>query len=147
MGKYFSIAELCETDTGLNNTPNRQQTKNLEDLIKVLDVIREEWTELCKINNWGSAAIIVNSGFRSDEVNKAIKGSKNSEHCLGFAADIEPRNQRNLEFWNFIVDYVKTKNIGFSQLINEKPRAGIPSWIHLSINGKNGQRKQIFTLV
>lgn len=147
MGKYFSIAELCETNTGINNTPNKQQTKNLEDLIKVLDDIREEWTELCKINNWGSAAIIVNSGFRSFKVNKAVGGSKTSEHCLGFAADIEPRNQRNLEFWNFIVDYVKTKNIGFSQLINEKPRAGIPSWIHLSINGKNGQRKQIFTLV
>lgn len=147
MAKYFTLEELCKTSTGLNNTPNDEEKEHLEELMDVLDGVREAWTEKCRINNWGSAAIDVNSGFRSDAVNKAVGGSKTSEHRLGWAADIEPRNQRNLEFWNFIVDYIKTNNIGFSQLINEKPRAGIPSWIHLSINGKKGQRGQIFTLV
>lgn len=146
MGKYFTIEELTRTSTGLDNTPNELETKHLEELIEVLDDIREAWTEKCRINNWGSPSIIVNSGFRSEEVNKAVGGSKTSEHRLGYAVDIEPSNQRMKEFWGFIVDYVKTKKLNFSQLIKEKPRNDIASWFHLSINGLKGYRKQIFTL-
>ena len=110
----------------------------------VIDKIREEWTEIVKKNNWGSPAIYVHSGYRSEAVNKAIGGSKTSEHMLGYAVDFEPVNQKNLEFFNFMVDYLKRNNIPFSQLINEKPICGVPSWIHFSINGKKGYRKQIF---
>jgi hypothetical protein len=147
MAKYFTIEELTRTSTGLDNTPNELETKHLEELIEVLDDIREAWTEKCRINNWGSPSIIVNSGFRSEEVNKAVGGSKTSEHRLGYAVDIEPSNQRMKEFWDFIVDYVKTKKLNFSQLIKEKPRNDIASWFHLSINGLKGYRKQIFTLI
>lgn len=147
MGKYFTIEELCSTSTGKDNTPNETEKSHLEELIIVLDGIREGWTVLVKKNKWGSAAIRVNSGYRSEAVNKAVGGSKTSEHCLGYAVDIEPVNGRNLEFWNFMVDYVERNNIPFSQLINEKPRKSVPSWIHFSINGKKGHRRQIFTLV
>lgn len=151
MGKYFTIRELCDSakadELGIVNTPNEEETKHIEELIEVLDDIREAWTEKCRINNWGSPSIIVNSGFRSEEVNKAVGGSKTSEHRLGYAVDIEPSNQRMKEFWDFIVDYVKTKKLNFSQLIKEKPRNDIASWFHLSINGLKGYRKQIFTLV
>ena len=147
MGKYFTIDELTKTSTGLDNTPNEQELKNIEELIEVLDDIREAWTEECREKKYGSASILVNSGFRCEEVNEAVGGSKTSEHRLGYAADIEPSNQKNKEFWDFIVNYVKTKNINFSQLINEKPRNNIPSWVHFSINGAKGYRKHIFTLV
>ena len=148
MGKYFTIEELTKTNTGLDNTPNEQITNNLEILIKVLDEIREHWTILCKKNNWGSPSIIVNSGYRSEEVNKAVGGSKTSSHKTGWAVDIEPRNQRNKEFYEFCKDYLNNNNIMFDQLINEKPRNGIPSWVHLGLyNSKGEQRHQIFTLV
>lgn len=151
MGKYFTIDELCKSSTGkslgLDNTPNDEIKSHLEELISVIDKIREEWTEIVKKNNWGSPAIYVHSGYRSEAVNKAIGGSKTSEHMLGYAVDFEPVNQRNLEFWKFMVDYLKRNNIPFSQLINEKPICGVPSWIHFSINGNKGYRKQIFTLV
>lgn len=147
MGKYFTIDELCATDTGLDNTPNDLETNNLKELIKVIDEVREYWTILCNLNKWGSGVITVNSGFRSEEVNKAIGGAKESEHKLGFAVDMKPSNGRNKEFWDFMVEYVKVKQLNFSQLINEKPKCNIPSWIHFSINGKKGYRKEIFTLV
>lgn len=151
MGKYFTIDELCKSSTGkslgLDNTPNEEIKGHLEELISVIDKIREEWTIIVKKNNWGSPAIYVHSGYRSKAVNTAIGGSKTSEHMLGYAVDFEPVNQKNLEFWKFMVDYLKRNNIPFSQLINEKPKCGVPSWIHFSINGKKGYRKQIFTLV
>lgn len=148
MAKYFTIEELTKTDTGLDNTPNEQEIENLEKLMDVLDGIREAWTKECIYKKWGSAAIDINSGFRSEEVNKAVKGSKTSAHRLAWAVDMEPRNQRNLDFYNFLIEYLKENKIGFDQLINEKPRCGIPSWIHLGLYNKNGsQRGQIFTMV
>lgn len=145
MGKYFSIKELCKTSTKINNTPNAEIIINLEQLIKVLDEIREEWTKLCITNNWGNPSIIVNSGFRNNKVNKAVGGVNNSEHLLGYAVDIVTANGRNLELYNMIRDYLLINDIPFSQLINEKPINGVPSWIHFSINGKKGCRKEIFT--
>ena len=50
MGKYFTIEELTKTNTGLDNTPNEQITSNLNELIEVLDGLREAWTSLCNIN-------------------------------------------------------------------------------------------------
>ena len=151
MGRYFTVEELCESDKAIekniDNTPSENIRENIEELINVIDKVRGEWTVICKNNKWGSPAIKVNSGYRCPELNDIVKGSKTSEHLLGYAVDFEPVNQRNLEFFNFMVDYLKRNNIPFSQLINEKPRNGIPSWIHFSINGKKGYRKQIFTLV
>lgn len=145
MGKYFTIKELCKTSTNIDNTPSAKIINNLNKLIEVLDDIREEWTKVCNINGWGNGAIIVNSGYRSTMVNKAVGGVANSEHLLGFAVDIVPSNGKNLELYNMIRDYLLINDIPFSQLINEKPINGIPSWIHFSINGKKGYRKEIFT--
>ena len=145
MGKYFTIKELCKTSTKIDNTPNAEIISNLNKLIEVLDDIREKWTKLCNTNNWGNPSIIVNSGYRNNKVNKAVGGVSNSEHLLGYAVDIVPSNGRNLELYNMIRDYLLLNDIPFSQLINEKPKNGIPSWIHFSINGKKGYRREIFT--
>lgn len=152
MARYFKFSELVNSDVAkkknINNVPDDVDIiDNIIELMDVMDNIRIAWTELCEKNNWGSASIRVNSGYRSEALNKAINGSKTSEHRLGFAVDIEPVNGRNKEFWDFMVDYVDRNNIPFSQLINEKPKNGVPSWIHFSINGNSGHRKQIFTLI
>lgn len=151
MGKYFSIEELTHSATAdklkIDNTPTSTEVKNnLLELIDVLDGIREGWTVLCEKNNWGSASVIVNSAYRCDALNKAIGGSKTSAHVIGSAADIEPKNQRNKEFYEYCKEYLKDKP--FDQLINEKPRCGIPSWIHIGLKNRFGQQRgQIFTLV
>lgn len=150
MGKYFSIEELTYSATaiskGIDNTPTSTEVKNnLLELISVLDGIREGWTVLCEKNNWGTASVIVNSGYRSDALNKAIGGSKTSAHSIGAAADIEPKNQRNKEFYEYCKEYLEDKP--FDQLINEKPVKGIPSWIHLGLKNRKGeQRRMVFTI-
>lgn len=152
MSKYFTIQELCHSDKadelGIINIPNEQETKHLEELIEVIDKIREEWTTLCKKNKWGSAAIKTNSGYRCPQLNKAIGGSKTSAHMLGYAIDFEPVNQHNKEFYDFCKEYLLNNDIAFDQLINEKPKCGIPSWVHFGLKNRYGQqRQQIFTMV
>lgn len=147
MAKYFTLEELCETTTGLDNTPNDEEKEHLEILMDVLDGVREAWTEKCSENKWGSPSIIVNSGFRSDAVNKAVGGSKTSAHRLGWAADIEPSNQRMKEFQDFVPKYCEENKILFDQIIKEHPINGISSWLHFGLKNKQGQqRKQVFWL-
>lgn len=147
MGKFFSIKELTRTNTNLPNNPDSTIINNLNELIELLDDIREKWTLFSLKNSWWSPCIIVNSGYRSAEVNKAVGGSATSAHLLGYAVDIVPDNGKNLEFFNFVKEYLTTNNIAFDQLINEKPINGIPSWIHIGLrNNKGEQRKQIFTI-
>ena len=152
MGKYFTISELCESakadELGIVNTPNEEETKHLEELIEVCDKIREAWTEKCRLNNWGRPSIRTNSGFRCEALNKAVGGSNTSAHRIGYAVDFEPNNQKNKEFFEFLTEWLKENNIAFDQLINEKPKCGVPSWLHFGLKNRQGlQRKQIFTLV
>ena len=152
MGKYFTISELCESDKadklGIINVPNEEEPKHIEELIEVCDKIREAWTALCEKNGWGRPSIRTNSGFRCEALNNAVGGSKTSAHRLGWAIDFEPNNQRNKEFFEFLSEWLIENNIAFDQLINEKPKCGVPSWVHFGLKNRQGlQRKQIFTLI
>ena len=150
--KYFTFNELTISDTAnklkIDNEPKEEATKdNIIELMLFLDGVREGWTEECKDKGYGDAAIVVNSGYRSETLNKAVKGSKTSEHLLGTAADIEPKNGRNKEFFEWLRTYLSDKQ--FSQLINEYPdKFGRPSWVHLGIKGRyeHPYRCQILTI-
>lgn len=124
--KYFTLLELTVTHYSLPNVPNEEQTKNLEvGVEKLLDPLREMWC----------APIIVNSAFRSPEVNEAVGGAKNSQHLTGQAFDITSDNNRKL--FELIKD-----NFSFDQLIDERDYA----WIHVSYNDPDNNRNQILHL-
>lgn len=130
--KYFTIKELCKSSTaiqkGIDNTPNSEIVSNLEQLVdKILDPLREEFGE----------PIIVNSGYRSPALNKAVKGAANSQHVSGQAADITAGSK----FGNKRLFILAQKlNLPFDQLIDEKNY----SWIHISHSPRN--RKQVLHL-
>lgn len=136
--KYFTIEELCQSETAeklkINNNPTEEIIKHLELLIEcLLDPIREAW----------GSAIIVNSGYRCEELNKAVGGSKTSVHKLGWSADIRPKNGKMEEFKKFIVEFIQTRI--WDQCILE--RSGNTEWVHISLFNNSGkQRRQIFEL-
>lgn len=153
MPKYFTYEELTRSATadklGIDNTPKEKYIQdNIIELIEVLDGVREAWTIMCEKNSWGTASIIVNCGYRCDALNEAVKGSKTSAHSIGAAADIEPKNQKNKEFFRFLEQYLLDNHIPFDQLLNEKPdKNGVPSWIHIGLKNREGkQRQMVFTI-
>lgn len=80
MIKNFTFKELIKTDTGLDNTPNDMNVLiNICRLASFLQTIRNEL----------HLPIIVNSGYRSKEVNESVDGVSSSYHCKGLAADIK----------------------------------------------------------
>lgn len=126
MPRYFTLEELCHTSTTLPNIPTWQVVDNLKALVNnLLDPIRVAWEK----------PITVTSGYRSAEVNKAVGGAKTSQHCFGYACDIDvgtPDDNKKL------FDFICSKGFTFDQCIDESDYA----WIHISYK-INGNRQQI----
>jgi len=74
----FKLKELIATNTGIDNTPPNHIVDNLYTLAQTLERVRTA----C-----GNNPIRVLSGYRSPDVNTAVKGSKTSAHMKGLAAD------------------------------------------------------------
>ena len=122
--KYFSFSEMIVTNTQLPNIPNWEQIANLQRLINnLLDPIREKWGKPIKVN----------SGFRSDAVNAAINGAKNSQHKTGEAADITTGNPADNKR---LFEMIASSGLAYDQLIDEKNY----QWIHISLSTRNRQQ-------
>lgn len=130
--KYFTLKELTRSATaeakGIDNTPTPEVEKNLTLLVEnVLDPLRK----------LSGKPITVNSGYRCPELNKAVGGSKTSDHVKGFAADITGGSKEENERLFNLIKY----NFNFKQLINEKNF----SWVHVSYDPSN-LKNQILNL-
>lgn len=154
MPEYFTIAEMEYSETGIkheidNRIVDKEHYINARELLlNILDPLRKAWTIYCIDNQLGSGAIIISSGYRTEELNKLVDGSKTSAHCIGAAADIKPRNGKMKDFQDFVPKWLTDNKIMFDQCILEKPKNGIASWIHIGLKNRQGkQRKQKFTLI
>lgn len=132
--KHFTLRELIKSDTairkGIKNVPNRQEEQNLNILVdKILDPLREAYKK----------PIIVTSGFRCEELNRLVGGSKTSQHRTGQAVDIRTipdTPEENKKLYDLIIQL----NLPFDQLIDEHNF----DWVHVSFSEKN--RKQILKI-
>lgn len=83
----------------------------------------------------------ITSFYRSPELNKAVKGAKNSNHLKGEAIDIDADVYGNLTNKE-IFDWIK-ENLDFDELINEYNF----SWVHVSLKRIGKNRKQVKVIV
>ena len=137
ISKHISYKEAVGSNYakqyGIKNKPNEEQVENMKLLAKeVFEPLRE----------WVGCPIRVNSMFRSEELNSALKGSKTSSHLKGQAMDITSMPcekddcKSNLDMFHYI-----RKNLDFDQLIWEF--GSEPKWLHVSYVSKKKNRKQV----
>lgn len=135
ISKNFSYDEMVYSATAerlkLDNTPNEKEKANLVRLVlEILQPIRDKW----------GRPIVVTSGFRSEAVNKAVGGARNSQHRLGEAADIKIGSKsQNKALFNFILDMVNKGEIKVGQLIDEYGY----SWVHVSLPRQGKPNNQV----
>ena len=87
LSEHFTLAEMCKTSakTADGNIPSHVHIENLKRLCGWLEMLRSEWN---KRYGEGDDPIVINSGYRSEAVNKAVGGVSGSNHLTGCAADI-----------------------------------------------------------
>jgi len=115
---------------GLNNDPTKNHLTNMELLAeKVFEPLRKAVNGPIKINSF----------YRGGELNKAIGGSPNSQHCKGQAMDIDDNYgyMSNADMFEYI-----RKNLSFDQMIWEFGNSDNPDWVHVSyVNEENNRNR------
>jgi len=114
--EHFTLEELTHTDhREFDNIPNDAELENIKRLAEFLEQLK---TVL------GGKPIMVNSAFRSKQVNDAVGSKDTSQHRIGCAADIRVPSMTPDE----VVRAVIASDLGYDQVIREFDR-----WTHISI--------------
>ena len=135
LSKNFALSEITHSNTakrlGIKNEPTETHLQNMQHLVdNLLQPLRD-----------AVGPIRISSGYRNPSLNRAIGGSRSSQHCKGQALDIQ--------FWQMgemnnkvIYDWILKSELEFDQMINEFDF----SWIHISLKAK-GNRKQVLEAI
>ena len=116
LSPHFSLEELTVTDhREFTNEPNDLEKNNLKRLAELLEQVKRLL---------GDKPIMVNSAFRSKQVNDAVGSKDTSQHRIGCAADIRVPSMTPDE----VVKAVIGSDIPYDQIIREFDR-----WTHISV--------------
>jgi hypothetical protein len=116
MTPHFSLAELTATShRQFDNTPNEAETANLQRLAEFLEQVK---TAL------DGKPIMVNSAFRSKQVNDSVGSKDTSQHRIGCAADLRVPGMTP----DAVVRAVIAAGLPFDQIIRE-----FDAWTHISV--------------
>ena len=118
---HFTLEELTHTDhREFENTPNESELANLKRLADFLEQVKAVL---------GGKPIMVNSAFRSKQVNDAVGSKDTSQHRIGCAADIRVPAMTPDE----VVRAVIASGLGFDQVIREFATPAGGGWTHISV--------------
>jgi len=116
MTPHFTLAELTVTNhRQFDNTPNAVEIANLTRLAQFLELVK------AKLDG---KPIMVNSAFRSKQVNDSVGSKDTSQHRLGCAADIRVPGMTPDQ----VVRAIMSHGLYFDQIIRE-----FDAWTHISI--------------
>ena len=136
LSEHFTLAELTKTSVKIDNVPSQEQVNNLKRLCGWLEKLRKRWNNLY---GEGDDPIIINSGFRSSEVNKAVGGVPTSNHTTGCAVDIRCIGiEQAIRYASLLLDISDLNKEDFDELLIEQKAHII--WIHFAVRPKNNRR-------
>ena len=143
LSEHLTLAELTKTNTGIANVPNEAQVENLKRVCRWLERLRKRWND--KYGD-GDDPIIINSGFRSPEVNKAVGGVPTSNHLTGCAVDIRCIGmEQALRYAAILLDISDMSREDFDELLIEQKRSVI--WIHFAVRPSGNRRRCIINFL
>jgi hypothetical protein len=119
LSPHFTLEELTRSEVALrngwDNTPTLAETENLQRLAQLLEKVKEAV---------GGKPVMINSGFRSKQVNDAVGSKDSSQHRLGCAADIRVPGMTPKQ----VVEACIAAAVPFDQIILE-----FDAWTHISV--------------
>ena len=149
LSEHFTLGEVTKTSvkTAGNNIPSHVAIENLKNLCENwLEELRENYNLIyegvgdCK----GDNPIIITSGYRSPEVNKAVGGAPTSNHLTGCAVDIRCAGiEQALRYACILLDIADGTKRDYDELFIERSKQG-RYWIHFAVRPKDNRRKTAF---
>ena len=137
LSEHMTLAELTKTNTGIENVPNEAQVENLKRLCRWLERLRRRWNERY---GEGDDPIVINSGYRSPAVNKAVGGAPTSNHLTGCAVDIRVAGlEQLLRYAVILLDISDESKEDFDELLLE--RNGAVMWLHFAVRPSGNRRR------
>ena len=126
LSPHFSLEELTHSDVavrnGWDNTPDEAAQANLVRLAEFLERVKRLL---------GDKPVMINSAYRSKQVNDAVGSKDTSQHRLGCAADIRVPGMTPDQVTKAIIG----SNLEFDQVIRE-----FDSWTHVSVPNREGEQ-------
>jgi len=114
--EHFTLEELTHTDhRQFDNTPKGDEVANLTRLAMFLERIKAAL---------GGKPVMINSAFRSKQVNDAVGSKDTSQHRIGCAADIRVPGMTPDQ----VVRTVMASGLPYDQIIRE-----FDAWTHVSV--------------
>ena len=167
LSQHFTLGELCKTSvkTADGNIPSHVHIENLKRLTKWLEMLREEWNRRyadvrcqkedgrCKMEDVRcqmedvrcshEEPIIINSGYRSPQVNKAVGGVPTSNHLTGCAADIRCEGKEQaIRYACILLDISDESQENFDEILIEQSAKSI--WVHFAVRPSDNRRRVDF---
>ena len=135
LSEHFVLGEFTRSKyPEVYNIPSHEAIANLKRLCEWLEVLRD------KVGH----AIVINSGYRSPQLNKKVGGAPTSNHLTGCAADIRTSGfKQAIEYAAILIAYATESDQEFDELLIEKNRYGAV-WLHFAVRAKENRRKILF---
>ena len=135
LSQHFTLGEVTRSKyPEVYNIPSHEAIANLKRLCVWLEVLRE------RVGH----AIVINSGYRSPQLNKKVGGAPTSNHLTGCAADIRTSGfKQAIEYAAILIAYATESDQEFDELLIEKNRYGAV-WLHFAVRAKENRRKILF---
>ena len=153
LSDHFTLGEMIKTNAkGIDNTPPHAAVLNLKNLCENwLEDLRYSYNQLYCLqpgedyeSSKNVEPLIINSGFRSEDVNKAVGGAKDSNHLSGCAVDIHCLGiEQAIRYAAILLDIADGKKQEFDELLIERSPKGT-YWLHFAVRPSGNRKKTRF---